>query len=357
MMRLARLLPPEAAHALALRGLSLAVPGRCGGDPQRLQTVLWGRRIANPIGLAAGLDKDALALAGLARLGFGALEIGSVTPRPQPGNPRPRLFRLAEDRAVINRMGFNSAGHEAVWRRLTRYRSRVGSAGPLIGVNLGKNRDTEDAGADYVAGILRFSGLADYLVVNISSPNTPGLRGLQAAQPLRALLARLAEARGKAAARPPLLLKVAPDLDAQERAAIAEIGIAGAIDGLIVGNTTVSRPSGLRGRHRIEAGGLSGRPLFDLSTAVLADFARLTGGRLVLFGAGGVASGADAYAKIRAGASLVQLYTGLIYEGPGLVRRIKAELSGLIERDGFASVAEAVGSGLTPRSTKEAAAY
>ena len=357
MMRLARLLPPETAHRLALSALSLIGPGGPPADAPHLRTTLWRRTLSNPLGLAAGLDKDGVALAGFARLGFGAIEIGSVTPRPQPGNPRPRLFRLAEDRAVINRMGFNSAGHEAVLRRLDRYRAQAGRGGPLVGVNLGKNRESEDAAADYAAGILRFSDLADYLVVNISSPNTPGLRGLQAAQPLRGLLARLSEARGQAAARPPLLLKVAPDLEAEERAAIAEIGIEAAIDGLIVGNTTVSRPAGLRSRRRAETGGLSGRPLFDLSTAVLADFARLTRGRLVLVGAGGVASGADAYAKVRAGASLVQLYTALIYEGPGLVRRVKAELAELLQRDGFASVAEAVGSGLTALSTREAAAY
>ena len=357
MMRLARLLPPEAAHAVALRALALLGPAEAPADPERLRTALWGRRLSNPIGLAAGLDKDALALAGFARLGFAAIEIGSVTPRPQPGNPRPRLFRLAEDQAVINRMGFNSAGHEAVLRRLTAYRARAGREGPLIGVNLGKNRDSEDAAADYQAGIRSFSDLADYLVVNISSPNTPGLRGLQAAAPLRALLARLAEARDWAPARPPLLVKVAPDLAPEERAAIAEIALETAIDGLVVGNTTVSRPSGLRSRHRTQAGGLSGRPLFDLATEVLGDFARLTGGRMTLVGTGGVASGADAYAKIRAGASLVQLYTALIYQGPGLVRRIKAELSARLERDGWASAADAVGSALKRPSTREAAAY
>ncbi len=356
-MHLARLLPPETAHDLALRALSLVRPGTPLAAPQALGIALWGRTLSNPIGLAAGLDKDAMALAAFARFGFGAVEIGSVTPRPQPGNPRPRLFRLEEDRAVINRMGFNSAGHEAVLRRLLRYRERARSAGPLIGVNLGKNRDSEDAAADYCAGILRFAGAADYLVVNISSPNTPGLRALQAAAPLRELLARLAEARSAPAARPPLLLKIAPDLSEEERGAIAEIALAGAVDGLVIGNTTVSRPPGLRGRHRGEAGGLSGRPLFALSTAVLADVARLSGGRLTLIGAGGVASGADAYAKIRAGASLVQLYTALIYEGPGLVRRIARELAELLARDGLGSVAEAVGRSSTAPSTEPAAAY
>lgn len=356
-MRLARLLPPETAHALALRGLGLVGPKPAPPDPESLRIALAGRRLSNPIGLAAGLDKDGIAIGGLAWLGFGAIEIGSVTPRPQSGNPPPRLFRLREDGAVINRMGFNSAGHEAALERLARYRDRAGREGALIGVNLGKNRDSEDAAEDYAAGIVRFSHLADYLVVNISSPNTPGLRGLQAAEPLRMLLTRLSEARSRTANRPPLLLKLAPDLTPDERATVAEIALAFAIEGLIIGNTTVTRPPKLASRHRGEAGGLSGRPLFALSTAALADFARLTRGRITLVGTGGVAGGADAYAKIRAGASLVQLYTALIYEGPGLVRRIKTELAALLARDGFASVAEAVGVGVTATSTAEAPSY
>jgi dihydroorotate dehydrogenase len=357
MMRLTRLLSAELAHELAMGLLSLAPAWPPPADPPALQTRLWGRPLNNPIGLAAGLDKDARAMAAFGWTGFGAIEVGSVTPRPQPGNPRPRLFRLAEDGAIINRMGFNSAGHEVVLRRLTRYRERAGRSGALIGVNLGKNRDSEDAAADYAAGIRRFAELADYLVVNISSPNTPGLRGLQAAAPLRALLDRLAEARSMAPARRPLLLKLAPDLGAEERAVLAEIALGAEIDGLVLGNTTLARPPELRGKHRAEAGGLSGRPLFAPSTEVLADFARLTKGRLVLIGTGGVESGAHAYAKIRAGASLVQLYTSLIYGGPKLLGRVKSDLAGLLQRDGFASVAEAVGSGLTAPSTAGAAAY
>jgi dihydroorotate dehydrogenase len=357
MMRLLRLFPAETAHDLAVGALSLLPAGSPRSDPQVLHTTLCGRDLRNPIGLAAGLDKDGRAIAGLARLGFGAIEIGSVTPRPQAGNPRPRLFRLPENGAVINRMGFNSAGHEAVLRRLARYRERSGRNGPLIGVNLGKNRDSTDAAADYALGIARFAGLADYLVVNISSPNTPGLRGLQAAEPLRALLERLAEARAAAEARPPLFLKLAPDLDRQERAAIAEIALASAVEGLVIGNTTLARPPELRGRHRAEAGGLSGKPLFAPSTAVLADFARLTAGRLALIGTGGVFSGAEAYAKLRAGASLVQIYTALIYEGPGLLRRIKSELARRLAEDGVTSVAEAVGRAREVSSTAAAAPY
>ncbi len=357
MMRLSRLLPPEMAHSLALRALSLLGPGTQPADPERLHATIWGRELANPIGLAAGLDKDAVAIAGFARLGFGAVEVGSVTPRPQAGNPRPRLFRLVEDRAVINRMGFNSAGHEAVLRRLMRYRARAGSAGPLIGVNLGTNRDSTDAAGDYAVGIRRFSDLADYLVVNISSPNTPGVRGLQAPASLRALLNRLTEARAASQRRPPLLLKLAPDLTAEDCAAIAEIALAVAIDGLVIGNTTLARPRDLRGRHRGESGGLSGRPLLGRSTALIAEFARLAQGRLTLVGVGGVASGRDAYAKIRAGASLVQLYTALIYDGPGLIGRIKSDLDRLLMQDGWARVSDAVGVELIAPSTGRAAAY
>jgi dihydroorotate dehydrogenase len=357
MMRLMRLFPAETAHNLALGALSLVPPGRAARDAEPLSTEFCGRGLPNPIGLAAGLDKDGRAIAGFARLGFGAIEIGSVTPRPQPGNPRPRLFRLPEDRAVINRMGFNSAGHDAVFRRLARYRDRAGRGGPVIGVNLGKNRDSTDAGEDYALGIARFAELADYLVVNISSPNAPGLRRLQAAEPLRALLGRLGEARAAAGARPPLFLKIAPDLEPDERGAIAEIALASDIEGLVIGNTTLARPPELRGRHRAEAGGLSGRPLFARSTAVLADFARLTEGRLTLIGTGGVAGGAEAYAKLRAGASLVQVYTALIYDGPTLVRRIKAELARLLAADGFASAAEAVGREREVSSTAAAAPY
>ena len=340
------LLPPEPAHRLTVRLLEAGLLlGSAPADPPELAVELWGRRFANPVGLAAGFDKDGEALAGLARMGFGSVEIGSVTPRPQPGNPRPRLFRLPEDEAVINRMGFNSAGGEAVAERVRRWRDRRGRDGlaPLLGVNLGKNRESENAGADYAAGVALFAGQADYLVVNVSSPNTPGLRALQQRDALAALVERVLTARRAAAAAPPLLLKVAPDLSADERRDVAEVALASAVDGLVVGNTTVSRPAGLRSARRSEAGGLSGRPLFQLSTEALADFHKLTQGRLPLIGVGGIASGHDAYLKIRAGASLVQLYTALVYQGPALIGRIKRELVQFLARDGFRSVAEAVG--------------
>ncbi len=308
-------------------------------DP-RLRTTLWGIDFPNPIGMAAGFDKNAEAFGGLMRTGFGFVETGTVTPRAQAGNPRPRLFRLTEDRAVINRLGFNNQGLDAFAARLERRKRSDG----ILGANIGCNKDSEDQIADYVTGYLRVATLADYVVVNISSPNTPGLRAMQAGDSLRRLIGALAEARAAVTeARPPLLVKVAPDLDHEERRTVADVALETGVDGLIVGNTTVSRPEGLRSAHRDEAGGLSGKPLFDLSTAVLADFYGLCQGRLPLIGVGGVASGRDAYAKIRAGASLVQLYTALVYGGPGLVRRIKAELAECLAADGIDHVGAAVG--------------
>jgi dihydroorotate dehydrogenase len=339
-----RRLPREAAHELTLRGLELGL-GRFLGvaaapdpDPPVLAQRLWGLDFANPVGLAAGYDKDARVPDAMVQLGFGFVEVGTVTPRPQPGNPKPRLFRLEQDQAVINRMGFNSGGLDAVCERLSR-RIRSG----IIGINLGKNRDTNDAAGDYAAGILRTARLADYLVVNVSSPNTPGLRELQHRAMLESLLGRLISVREETGCRVPLLLKIAPDLTPEERRDIAQVALDSGIDGLIVSNTTVERPPGLLSRHAHEAGGLSGRPLFAPSTALLADMYRLTQGRLPLIGVGGIASAADAYAKIRAGASLVQLYTALVFLGPDLVNQIKTGLAVLLRSDGFASIAEAVG--------------
>jgi dihydroorotate dehydrogenase len=341
---LLRALPPEAAHDLTVRVLELGlVPGRAAPDQPRLGVRLWGHVFPNPLGLAAGFDKDARAFPTMLRLGFGFVEVGSVTPRPQVGNPKPRLFRLTEDRAVINRLGFNNQGLEAVGARLRRWR-QSGAAG-IVGANIGINRDSADPAADYARGVAGLAGLADYLVINVSSPNTPGLRALQDRGPLLEIIARAQEARLEATGgpQPPLLLKIAPDLTEEDKRDIAAVALETAIDGLIVGNTTVARPPGLRGRHAGEAGGLSGKPLFAPSTAVLREMYRLTGGRLPLIGVGGVSDGREAYAKIRAGASLVQLYTALAYEGPGLVRRLKRDLAACLRADGFAAVAEAVG--------------
>jgi dihydroorotate dehydrogenase len=342
LMKLLRLLPPETAHRLALRALA---GERLHGDPARGDPLLacrrWGLDFRNPVGLAAGFDKDGEAWRGALGLGFGFVEIGSVTPLPQPGNPKPRLFRVPALRAVVNRMGFNSAGHDAVATRLA---NRDRALGP-VGVNLGKNRDQPDAAADYVAGVARFGPLADYLVINVSSPNTVGLRALQARAALEALLDRVMEARDALAKRPPLLLKVAPDLTSEERRDVAGVALAAKIDGLIASNTTTWRPPDPLRKHRHlgEAGGLSGWPLFTPSTELLRDLYRLTEGKITLVGVGGVASGLDAYKKIRAGASLIQLYTALVYGGPGLVGRILGDLAACLRQDGFASIDAAVG--------------
>jgi len=341
--RLLRLLAPEAAHRLTIRLLSAGLGFyTSGADDPILETRLWGRRFPNPIGMAAGYDKNAEAYRALLRLGFGFAEVGSVTPRPQPGNPKPRLFRLTEDRAVINRMGFNNDGVEAIARRL----QGCGRLPGPLGINLGKNKDSADAAADYVRGVQVLGPYADYLVINVSSPNTPGLRALQGREPLAALIEAVKRARHDACPEmPPLLVKIAPDLQPEDKHDIAAVALESGIDGLIVSNTTIARPPSLRSAHRAEAGGLSGAPLFQPSTALLAEMYRLTQGRLALVGVGGVASGADAYAKIRAGASLVQLYSALVYEGPGLVGRIKRELAQALRRDGFSSLSQAVGVG------------
>jgi len=336
-----RLLPPERAHRSAIRliGSGLVRPRR-EPDDAILKTRVFGLDFPNPVGLAAGFDKDAEVPDAMLALGLGFVEVGTVTPMPQPGNPRPRLFRLSEDRALINRLGFNSGGLEAAARRLA---ARTRARG-IVGANLGKNKESADATADYVLGVKALAAYADYLAINVSSPNTPGLRALQEPAALDALVGAVMRARGEATgARPPVLLKLAPDLAEDDCRDIARIALARGIDGLILGNTTLERPPTLKSRFKGEAGGLSGPPLMALSTRVLAELYRRSEGRIPLIGVGGIASGADAYAKIRAGAALVALYTALVYEGPGLIGRIKAELAALLRRDGFASVADAVG--------------
>jgi len=337
-----RLLPPEAAHRLTIGALKLGLgPADRAADDPILACRVFGLDFANPVGLAAGFDKDAEVMAPVLDLGFGFVEVGSITPRPQPGNPRPRLFRLAEDGAVINRLGFNSGGLEAARARLARHRAgRAPGAGP-VGVNLGKNRDSADAAADYARGAAALAPLADYLVINVSSPNTPGLRALQDRAELTALLAAVRQALPPSP--PPLLLKIAPDLTDEDLADIADVALGGDIQGLIISNTTITRPAGLRSAASGEAGGLSGRPLAPLALRVLGEMFRLTRGQVPLVGVGGIAGGDDAYARIRAGASLIQLYTALIYRGPGLVTAIKRDLAARLRADGFATVAAAVG--------------
>ena len=336
-------LDAEAAHRFTIWALKRMPAREPPADDPILATRAFGLDFPNPVGIAAGLDKHAEVPLQLASLGFGFVEIGSVTPRPQPGNPRPRVFRLAEDRAVINRYGFNSVGAERVAANL----ARLARSPTPLGINLGKNKDTpaEAAAEDFALAATALRGLGGYFVVNVSSPNTPGLRALQSRAELVAILGRVRRALADLEpARPkPLLVKIAPDLDEADPTDIAAVALEGHCDGLIVSNTTIHRPESLRGRHRGEAGGLSGAPLKPFALEALRAMYRLTRGQVPLIGVGGIASGADAYERIRAGASLVQLYTALVYEGPGLVVRIKRELAALLRRDGFASVAAAVG--------------
>lgn len=333
----------EDAHRLAVRvaKIRLLRPQK-EPDPDILHTEVFGLQLSNPVGLAAGFDKDGEGVPGAQDWGFGFVEVGSVTPEPQPGNPRPRVFRLSQDLAIVNRYGFNSEGHERVWASLQGTRA---SWRTPVGVNLGKNRASADAADDYVRGVLRFGEMADYLVVNVSSPNTPGLRALQRRRDLEDLLHRVLEARDSLPRRPPVLVKIAPDLSDQEKADIAAVitGKKAHVDGLIVCNTTVSRPDSLQSKHQSEQGGLSGKPLNDLSTRTIADMYRLTKGSVPIVGVGGVFSGEDAYAKIRAGASVVQLYSALVFYGPPVVRTVKAQLADLLRQDGYTTVRDAVG--------------
>ena len=333
-------LDPEAAHNLTLAALKTGlkaglVPAAPADDPI-LATSFAGLSLPNPIGLAAGFDKDAEVPDAMLRLGFGFVECGSVCPRPQPGNPKPRLFRLVEDEAVINRFGFNSKGVEFARARLSARQGRPG----VVGINLGANKDSDDRTGDYVSGLRALAPLASYVTVNISSPNTPGLRALQDGAALANLIARVMEARGHLDA--PVFVKVAPDQGEDDWATITRACIDGGVDGLIVSNTTITRPA-LASRHGGEAGGLSGKPLKHLALTALRRFRAESGGALPLVAVGGIASGQDAYDRIRAGASAVQLYSALVYHGPGLVTRIKADLAGLLRQGGFASVNEAAG--------------
>ncbi|HYD36122.1 MAG TPA: quinone-dependent dihydroorotate dehydrogenase [Allosphingosinicella sp.] len=350
-------LDAERAHRLTIRALKALPAGAPPGRDPALAISVAGLDFLNPLGLAAGFDKDAEVVCQMLGFGFGFVEVGTLTPLPQPGNPKPRLFRLAEDRAVINRMGFNNGGFEAAKLRLrtparrwagrwSRDLDKLQNRGPgLVGVNIGANKDSVDRIADYVAGAREMVRCAAYLTVNVSSPNTPGLRELQDESLLRDLLAAVVAERDdfmRGLFPRPVFLKVAPDLGPAEIDGIVRAAIEGGADGLIVGNTTLSRPP-LRSSLRDEAGGLSGAPLKDLALQRLKDFRAATGGALALIAAGGIENGVDAYARIRAGASLVQLYTALVYQGPGIAASILGELRTLLRRDGFATLAEAVG--------------
>lgn len=328
-------LDAERAHRLTIRALATVPPLGKPETDRRLATQVAGLSFPNPVGLAAGVDKDGEAIAGFFGLGFGAVEVGTLTPLPQAGNPKPRLFRLPEDKAVINRMGFNNGGIDAALARVAAARHPG-----VIGVNVGANKDAADRIADYSTGVARASRCADYVTINISSPNTPGLRDLQKGAALAELLAACDEARGLT----PLFLKVAPDLEPDEIDDIARAAIEHRVAALIVSNTTISRPA-LKSANASETGGLSGAPLKALARQRLVDFRVATGGALPLISVGGIDSADEAYARIRAGASLVQLYSALVYEGPTLGRRIARGVRELLARDGFETVADAVGAG------------
>ena len=339
-------LAPETAHDLTIASLNSGLlPAASVPQDERLQVTCMGLNFPNPLGLAAGFDKNAQVPDDMLRLGFGFVEIGSVTPRAQKGNEKPRLFRLSEDEAVINRMGFNNDGHPRVFGRLSDRENRGG----IVGVNLGANKDSEDRIADYALGAAVFNKLASYITVNISSPNTPGLRALQSKAELETLIARVREAidgsAGDDGRRAPLVLKIAPDLVEDELDDIAKVCLRAKVDAIIVSNTTISRPP-LKSRHKDEPGGLSGVPLFRLSTVQLARMHAATGGRLPLIGAGGISSAEDAWQKLRAGASLLQLYSALIYHGPQLITGILQGLIDRLDEHGFSGLQEVTGSGV-----------
>jgi dihydroorotate dehydrogenase len=333
-----RAMDAEAAHRLTVRALAALPSRKPAADDPMLAMDLFGLRFSNPLGLAPGFDKNAEVPDQMLAQGLGFVEIGTVTPRPQAGNPRPRLFRLIEDEAVINRMGFNNDGAEPVLERLRVRKNKPG----IVGVNIGANKDSIDRIADYENGVARFVDIASYLTVNVSSPNTPGLRALQSREELRELLTRVSHVRRRQKSSVPLLLKIAPDLSDQELRDVAEICQSEAVDGVIISNTTLSR-DGLHSAHARQTGGLSGKPLFHLSTCALAKFYQYTEGRIPLVGVGGISDAETAFAKIAAGASLIQLYSALVYQGPGLIDEIKQGLARRLRQHGFASIKDAVG--------------
>ena len=337
-LRALRSFDPEIAHGLALKALNTGLGPRSGPvTSSRLHTAVAGLNLPNPVGLAAGFDKNATALAALSRTGFGFLEVGAATPRPQPGNPKPRLFRLSEDQAAINRFGFNNDGMDAIGKRLAQRPS-----GSVLGLNLGANKDSADKARDFATVIKHCGPHVDFATVNVSSPNTEKLRDLQGKAALSALLDGVMNAHAGLDRPIPIFLKIAPDLTSQEIAQVAEVANTSGISAIIATNTTLDR-DGLQSDHRIEKGGLSGQPLFEKSTRVLAQLSKLT--NLPIIGVGGVGSAAQAYEKVRAGASAVQLYTALVYGGISLANDIATGLDALLARDGFVNVADAVGSG------------
>ncbi|GAB6021366.1 hypothetical protein CHUAL_003974 [Chamberlinius hualienensis] len=346
LMPAVRKLDPETSHRLAIlacKWVPTFLIKTKQTDDNILEIKLWNRTFTNPIGLAAGFDKHGEAVQALHALGFGFVEVGSITPLPQPGNPKPRVFRLELDRAVINRYGFNSDGHEVVKQRLEPISNLPVSDRGILAINLGQNKTTTEPWIDYAKGVTTFGPMADFLVVNISSPNTPGLRSLQKRQALEHLIDKVLEARNQTFSNVPVLIKIAPDLNDEELSDIAQIAIKKRVDGIVISNTTVTRPDSLKSSSKSEIGGLSGAPLKQISTDMIRRTYKLTKGCIPIVGVGGIQSGQDAYEKIRAGASLIELYSVLVYEGPPVVQQVKQELTALLKCDGFTNIADAVG--------------
>lgn len=341
-------LSAENAHRLTLAALrytpSFLIPTP-KASPLALKVNLWGRTFPNPVGLAAGFDKNAESLSGLFRLGFGFIEAGTVTLKPQDGNPKPRVFRCPEHKAIINRMGFPNCGAAKFKDNIRAFLEKKPRPNGVLGLNIGMNKDQTDPAKDYTALVRSLAPMADYITINISSPNTPGLRNLQEKGPLTELLTAVLNERKESCGQhaPPLLIKLAPDLNDEQLQDIADVILALKVDGVILTNTTLSRPEFLPQNFRDQKGGLSGAPLTDLSTGIIRSFYRMTKGQVPIIGAGGISSAADAYAKIRAGASLVQVYSNLAYSGPALITHINQGLTDLLKRDGFTTIAEAVG--------------
>ncbi len=338
------MLDPEVAHEMTIKMLELGMgPQFHGPDDPILQTKLFGLDFPNPIGLGAGLDKQATVIDEFMGFGFGSIEIGGVTPLPQPGNPKPRMFRIAHAKALINRFGFNSVGADVFAERIKAWREREDRTRNPVGVNLGKNKETTDDAADFLICLEKVAPYADYVTVNISSPNTPGLRDIQTPERMAALLAKVTEKRDAIAPKLPVLVKIAPDLTEEQQTEMASVILKSKIEGVVVGNTSFIRPSTIPDDIAKEAGGLSGPPIYGPLMRLHKNMYKLTEGKIPLIGCGGISSGADAYAKIRAGASMVQVYTALVFEGPLVIQKMKRELATLLRRDGFKSVAEAVG--------------
>ncbi|KPJ19839.1 Dihydroorotate dehydrogenase (quinone), mitochondrial [Papilio machaon] len=344
---LSQWISPELAHKIGVLAIKYGIfPAENYDDPHVLKTKFLSYELSNPVGIAAGFDKHGDAIVGLRNLGFSVVEIGSITPEPQPGNPKPRVFRLPEDNAVINRYGFNSEGHDIVYNKIKHLDKALLNKG-LLGINLGKNKLSDDAINDYNLGIKKFINIADYFVINVSSPNTPGLRSLQSKQELKELLVGINKTRKvlQSGKNPPLLLKLAPDLSLEEMKDIVAVITQkeSEVQGLIISNTTIDRSSIRNKQFSTEAGGLSGKPLTNKSTEMIKTMYKLTQGKIPIIGVGGIFSGQDAYDKILAGASILQIYTALIYHGPPVITRIKKELAELLEKDGYSSVNEAIG--------------